>query len=555
MKPGMPQAVETGEEDCPVFPEDLLVTAEGIRNYDWPVSHRDLLDFGQGLEHDLAAFFRGHPDQEQILPYKIASKNFVTTVCACFQGELLAHRLRERNRVLRAPESWKTWPNIFSGNAPPDPPYLAGMYRTQKSRSLWRRALNPATLRKAVKAIRPGKGGGLQVDGLKLGKPPEGKPGEIIIATQRLPLISRHAGSVEQDVYLCASARWFGPVYGDEAEAALRAHDRLIDRRIMEIIGDNYNTRGIALSAFTKTYLENVLARYVTLIRIHADRLKTRGDIPRLLWTGTGGYIWDVILRCEVRRRGGGVVAHDHGGGVPHLDHPEKGWVEMWSCDEFVTYSAEQVRTFKSFMHKWPNLDRNLPEISCIAESAAAAPSFTVFGKFSSPDPKIETVRIFTTLYSSEEGRGLPLYPHMPYIDWHARLIGHLKRAGYSVSIKPHPESVLKAPRAFADVLGADIVEKSLEGMDPGFDLYIFDLSNTSVLQTALMTNKPVLVVDFSVMEWRDDALALFQKRCGYVKGFYEGSRMCVDWDALEEQIRQAAQKSNDREFASAFYF
>ncbi|MCI5059464.1 MAG: hypothetical protein MRY79_00165, partial [Alphaproteobacteria bacterium] len=398
------------------------------------------------------------------------------------------------------------------------------------------------------------KGKGLSIDGLKIGKPDNSKLEQAIIATQRLPLISKHAENIKNEIYLHPSVNWFEKITKITLEETANQHDTLIDRQIIEIIKKLYTKRNIELSQTNENYLLEVLKEFICLINIHMNRLSRRDDIPHTIWTGTGGHMWDIMLRSEVKRRGHTVIAHDHGGGVPHLDHPEKGWVEMWACDEFVTYSEEQVKTFNMFKDTWPNLDKDLPEITSFP-STEEKPDFKTYEKFLNPEPEIKKIRIFSTIYSSEEGRGLPIYPHIPYIDWQARLISHLKESGYEVSFKPHPDSRLSAPKSYKNILDADIIEQSLESMEEDFDLYIFDLSNTSVLQTALFTNKPVLIVDFSVMEWREDAFDLFTKRCGYVKGFYEGSRMCVDWEELTKQVGQAAIKSNNHEFASIYYF
>ena len=245
----------------------------------------------------------------------------------------------------------------------------------------------------------------------------------------------------------------------------------------------------------------------------------------------------------------------DHGGGVPHLDHPEKGWIEMWSCDKFVTYSDEQVRTFKQFMHGWPNLDKKLPVVESLESRPENSGRIHEFPRFKKGFAGVKSVRIFSTIYSSEDGRGLPIYPHMAYIDWQARLIGYLKDGGYDVTFKPHPDSCLAPPRAYESRLGAKIIETPFDSMDQDFDLYIFDLSNTSVLQPALLSNKPVLVIDFSVMNWREDAKILFERRCGYIQGYYEGNRMMIDWAQLEPQIKKAAERCNDHAFAKKYYF
>lgn len=538
----------------PVSPEDMTITRDGIEPYLWPIQHSDLIDFGQNLEAKLSKFLREYPDQEQAVLHKIASKNYVTSICTCFQGDLLSQRFEKNNLILDAPSNWDVWPNIFQGEAPPRPFYLDALKAIKKEKTFFQKITTPGLLKKAIKKLSFKKGELLTIEGLKVTPYPKKGGQKFIVATQRLPLISRHAGTVQESVYLYGSQRWFVEVSDELLADKLVSQDDSIDKAVIEIIKDCYKDSGVVLSKSNEQYLYSVLAEYITLIKIHMDRLKEVEDLPQILWTGTGGHVWDVMARCEVKRRGGKVIAHDHGGGVPHLNHPEKGWVEMWSCDEFMTYSEEQANTFTKFMKEWPNLDVDLPKITFVA-SQYEGERFGSENRLETKDTGIKNIRIFSTIYSSEEGRGLPIYPHIAYIDWQARLISKLQDEGYNVSFKPHPESRLKTPSSFSSVLKADVIEDPLDQMDKNFDLYIFDLSNTSVLQTALMTDKPIVIVDFGVMEWRQDAFDLFQKRCGYLKGFYKDNRMCVDWEELNKQIKLAAQRFDDHKFASSYYF
>lgn len=535
-------------------PALATMTPDGIEGYYWPISHQDILTFGQNLEQALAKFLRDYPDQQEILPYKIAAKNFVTSICACFQGELLRHRFAQDSAQLHLAQDWQVWGPIFAGQAPPMPGYLQALQTPQKPPTLFQRLLNPANFLRALKKVRLTQAAAPQIDGLFIGKPAQDKLQDVIVTTQRLALIARHAEETEKPVYLCSSLLWFSALQEDECSAELASANTLIDQQILSMIESAYSAFDLQIMAANKAYLQHILQHFVAMIKIHLRGLTQRSDMPAFLWTGSGGHIWDVMLRCEVKRRGGSVIAHDHGGGIPHLDHPEKGWVELWSCDEFIMYSAEQAKTFKMFMHSWPNLDKDLPEIRSLPKKENKA-AFITYDKFLEDKPEIKKIRLFSTLYSSEEGRGFPLFPHIAYVDWHARVLSRLKQSGYEVSLKPHPESRIKAPSSFRSVLGFDVIEKSLEGMGEDFDVYIFDLSNTSVFETALMTNKPVIVIDFGVMNWRPDAFDLLKTRCGYVKGFYQGSRMCVHWDELLDQIQAAALISNNREFAQTYYF
>ncbi len=547
-------ASEDDLQKCPainVDPADLDISAQGISNFYWPYSHKEIVSFGSSLEYGLADILSNYPDQTMALAYKIAAKNFVLSVATCFMGEILLHRLNARHETLNLPEDWKIWRAFLKNEAPPDPFYL-DQIKNHKTASV----SAPLKRFKSVKSVsallmRASLGRlGVRLDGLYLPKYSLLPPANAIFATQRLSLIREHALLVSEPVYLCHSMQFFYPI--SEADINSDLSSDTLHKDIMDIVCKLFVSHGANIRPYIISYLGDSLNKYVHAIRIHMDRLRHMPELPRRLWTGTAGNLWDVMLRCAVLQCGGEVVSHDHGGGVPQLNHPEKGWIEMWSCNRFICYGEEQAKTFRMFIGEWPCLDKNPPAIESLKKSSPRG-EIAELKRYKEDDFSIKSVRIFSTVYSSEDGRGLPLYPHVSYIDWQSRLIGYLKGADYDVTFRPHPDSRLPPPD-YETKLDAAIINVPFDQMDNDFDLYIFDLSNTSVLQTALLTNKPILIIDFGIYEWRDDAKKLLQKRCGFVEGYYEGSRMMIDWQELDRQIRHSARLCNNHDFARKFY-
>ena len=65
---------------------------------------------------------------------------------------------------------------------------------------------------------------------------------------------------------------------------------------------------------------------------------------------------------------------------------------------------------------------------------------------------------------------------------------------------KPHPESTIPVPQVFIRDFGVKIVEERFEEMAEKPDLYLFDVTNTSVFKPCLLTNIPVAIIDFDVV-------------------------------------------------------
>jgi len=545
---------EAAENTVQLSIPDLKVSEKGVTNFFWPVQYGELIDFGQFLEHKLANFLREHKKQEDVIPYKIASKHFVTTVCAIFQALLLKKRMEENDKQPIIPNDCDLWLAVMNDRAPKDfPAYINAMSLIEKpsNNRILQLLKDPYSFTKKIKTLKISASGNVKTGNLYLKKPSTHGAQNAIAATQRISLIQEQAAKISNPVYLISSQTFFTSIDHNQKDSIV--FDGQLFNSFLSIVSQSFDEFNIALPDHQKSYLSKTLESYVKNISVHMSRLQKQDNIPSQLWTGTGGHVWDTMLRCEVKRRGGKVIAFDHGGGTSHLNHPEKGWVEMWSCDEFVTYNQTQVKNTKRYLPAWPILDEKSPKISSVKSAALERGNEFSNSKNVQKHP-IKKACLLSTIYSIEDGRGFPLFPYIPYIDWQSRLMCSVKGLGYDISFKPHPDSRFSPP-GYKKQLDINVIDRNFEDIKDDYDLYIFDLTNTSVFQPALKSNKPVLVVNFEQMKWDAEGKRMIKNRCGYLKGWHdESNRMQIDWDNLEASINSAQLKCYDNEFVHKFY-
>lgn len=551
----MSQAVQKNiSQTIHLPPLEKDITADGIQNYFWPIGFREIADFGKKLQYALADYLRNYPDQEEILNYKILIKHYVCEVCGVFQGDLLRERIKDMDVDIDVSSNWLFYPYTLNETPPPYPRILENLKNIKASPSFLQRLKQPKRILKVLSKVRPFEKGGIKVDGLLLMKPTADDLENAIITTQRTEIISIHAKKVDKPVFLCRSDKWFNEVNNEEIGLARQNINPEIVSDILSIIYNLYKTFDIEPKPYAKKYLEDCMKEFFAIISIHTNRLKRRQDIPKQIWTGTSGNIWDMMLRLESLKREGVVTAHDHSGDRAHAENYEMGWIEMYGATYFATFSEKQAESLRTYIGKWPVLDKNPPEII----SVGSKKNKQVMAKHEEvrSEPKnIKKVLLFSTVYDRDRGRGNPIFPMISYIDWQARLIGHLNKWGYQVYLKPHPESPLAPPQVFTEELNVTIINGRFEDMSERMDLYFFDFTQTSVFKPAILTDIPIVFVDFKGLDWVEGARELLEKRAEVLEGYFdENNRVHVNWEEIQKALETSIEKVSNTEFVDRYY-
>lgn len=524
----------------------------GIKNYYWPIPFKDIQKFGRELEYRLAQYLREYPDQEDILSYKVLIKHYVCEVCGLFQGDILREGTKDIEVKLEG--DWLFFPYTQKKYPPPFPQILQNLKKSKAAPSLLQRLNQPKRILKVLKNLKFSDVGQLKIDHLYLSKITSDNIEKNIITTQRTEIISLHAKNISEKVFLCASQRWFSEVTKEDVLQATSLFNNNIANEILEIIRALYKECGVQFEQYAHDYLLSLMKKFHAVITVHRNRLKVRNDIPRHIWTGTSGNIWDMMLRLETLSRGGRVVAHDHSGDRAHAKNFEMGWIEMYGATAFATFSEKQAEALRNNIKEWPVLDKNPPEIIAVQKNvknntvAKSLPVNDIAGK-----PK--KILLFSTVYDRDRGRGNPIFSMVPYIDWQIRLVSHLKEWGYDVYMKPHPESPLMPPQILKEKWNVKIIEGRFEDMKENMDLYFFDFTQTSVFKPAILSGKPIVMVDFKGLEWNEAAKESLEKRVEIVNGYFDSqNRIQADWSEIEMAILNSTSKSDNQEFIEKFY-
>ncbi len=280
----------------------------------------------------------------------------------------------------------------------------------------------------------------------------------------------------------------------------------------------------ITLDLFLKTFI------FLNSLKIHISRLK-----PMNLFIGCSGNLFLRMISIAVRDNGGMVTGFIHGEPVIYK-WDKYSWLELSTVDRFITYTERSAKTMASLLETYPPLKKNTVKI----EGAETRSFYDIWQRESKkPIPKrIERVMVIASYYSDENklGQGIA-FPELMQLDWELRIIDILKKAGYKVIYKKHPE----VPSSKIHGLPVDSFDGTVKSINDSFedvmdyaDAYVFYFTRSTPLCHALCTNKPLIYINGGWEEWIPEMYVPFSKRCRIVSSYFdERNRLIINEEGL----------------------
>lgn len=516
------------------------VTAEGLKDFVWPVSWQEHAAFRDSFIGSYAEIVRdkiNRQDEDGDL-LAILAMEFVQEAMRGWFTAVLLRRFGRRGEQIAAP-----WLN---GNTFDDP----AIWRPNRDRIDFLRNRFPASGWRGL--LRPLLGL-LQDDGMSWQWPQTVDFRSRVIATNASALTRQHADTVGEKPVLVSLRYWFG-----------EASDKLPDKLSNHMLHANTVTQVIAglteaaarngdeLPASLLRHLEDWLNAAAPVCRWHLQwLLKHRKSLPDRLWTGSGGYIFRRILHTAVRRAGGRVWSHDHGSGLGLFDTLDTNLTEFVTPDTFVTFSPKQAQGYRLQRREAFRLRADWPEVEAVKTTASAAPLRPL--KPASPLP----CRRIVFVANQYRGEKIPLTPiefDLVAADWQARLFTRLRSIGYEVQIRAHPDSPSPPPESFGRSLGVRQALGNFADALAGADIVILDYLHTTVLRDVLLSGKPVLTFEFGHCSPNAVAASTLANRIRFVPGWYDDrNRAQTEWSELARVIEEACDMAGDDRFLELF--
>ena len=528
-----------------LHPSDMEIGANGVPGAGWPLTLDELRASRDRFLSDLYAWIRLQSvdrDPEAELVW-INAAPLTMEVMRLFNAWVVIERLRGLDRLPKARSDRNgLFDRLSQGQVPEQSILATATLRGIADDPSWRKVLRTAKYALGNAPIRY--------------KPRRLIRPETDIVTFTVdPLTTAHAHRSDRPVVLSKFDEWLttGDVTTEAKDRGLNDEARLA---VLSLIKGLFARAGAPLTAGLERHLAEFLDLFAGRTRLYLEDLeKRRDDLPRQFWPGTGGILYNRVFARAVQKAGGEVTGHDHSSSSGWWRARERVVNELNSVDRFVTYGEKIAdglrRDLDPALLGRPN---RIPEIVALTDTSPSAPCEAPAAQSSRAHEAARTVMYVMNLYAGDSMGLWPVMPDLIAVDWQIRLLRRLRRAGYQVLLKPHPESHCPVPTGFAERLDAEIVGGSCQDAMPQADLLLFDFPGATCLLHALRGRQPIVLVDFPYLELDDDARGLLEQRVALVPGHLdERGRATVDWNLLEDALAIAPQRL-DRGFVDAYF-
>ncbi len=529
----------------------MTVDEHGVRGFVWPLGRHEVVAVRDAIPPLVVEAARGErsSDEEAEL-LSIVFGGFVNEVLGLYQAHALNRRLRALGYRPMAPPGTRYLAAVAS-EAPPWPsPFLESLERGVLRDSRGVRAML-SRMRTDLRWNGP--------------SPAIARPYDRerdIGAIQRLPLIHRRARVVPEAVRFRDRGQWFGPLDGWATQRSQQATwGGVVVEKALKAAHVGFAAGNEELPGYLDGYLRDWLVQAMGLSHLRlAHMLDLPEGLPRHLWTGNGGSVWNRILRHATRRLGGTVTGHDHGNGTGHLVSILPTLMEFESCDTFVTFTPTQAECLQKGLRPDLLIPPNAPKIIAAplprdgSSAAKRVHPRRPRSRGNGIAPAIRTVMYPSSFYHGDGPNYTVLIPDMVALDWEARLFSHLSHWGYRILHKPHPYSVALPPAGFAQAFGGTTLLDRFESVMHLADAFVFVSPQSTTFVAMLESGKPMVFVDPGLFEWVPKAYEMLRRRCRIVRGWFDdANRLQVDWDELRGAIQESGDLK-DTAFLDSYY-
>lgn len=272
----------------------------------------------------------------------------------------------------------------------------------------------------------------------------------------------------------------------------------------------------------------------------------TLRDLPRHLWSATGGKPAARAIGLEVIRRGGHVTRFDHGGSTPLVEVIEPTVLgELSVSTEFVVgtkASAQAVEAMRP--ERFTSAYRHVTVRGLDGDPGLARLPLT-----SDRRPTRRKVVYASTILRGFRQYHPPLLADPVYLDWQLRLAEMMQAMPIDLLCKPHPEGLLRGQvHPLAAV--APTSAKRFEEVMAEADVFVFDYWQSTTVSEALCTDRPVVLLDMGNPLFTPEVRAMAERRCRIVRVRFDDRNLPqVDAGELEQALCGGSDRADPSEF------
>ncbi len=549
----------------PLFPEQQVYDAGTTEFRSWPVARHEVSTFMEAIASEVSNLCLSNQKMLNAQEFKVSFPFFLQHAVTLFHWNLVFSRIRSTGQEVDIPIGMKTLSAIAANQELPLPSFLNVLITAFPSRGLSHyvnKALRPKKINKHSGRVNQNAVAVKVLEGAERVDYPRIRSAKFfhrfapfaILATTRGDLLRRHAQLADGRVLYTTHRHWFHPLAEQRVRSLSECLASEMPDAAMDILKKHFIQLGDgSFPDHCRISIDRCLRMFMAGVGIHMERLRHRGRaLPRELWTGSGGNLWDRMLRTVVRERGGQVVGHDHAGGVSWMSWPLNFMNEFYACDRYVTYNERHAGHIRQTGKLVSPLEQGGGEILSCADKRLLEVGEHPGSKCRRSKKKIMYVG---GLYRGEQLSLTPMFPALAMSDWEVRLFIALTKEGHQVLYKPHPSDQVGIPSKVLASLGVQKITGNFETVIGMADVCMFMTAASTTFSSALSTTVPIVLLDFKQFEWYPEARELAARRCVLVQGdFDESNRMVADFNEVLAAVKSAPDLAHDRAFIDAYY-
>jgi len=309
---------------------NFQLSKNGIKNFHWPVNQKKMKNFIHSMILDSVNFLQSC-DGNCCKKLKITNTYFPFVIAHNYQAKIVAESLSTINSNEK-----KDYIDLE---------YLEKKYDNYLS--IARKGLKSKHGKQRFESLKHFLITLIRNDGLIRGNINLIDFNNAIVSTGKNPLLIRYLSKKKQKAYLISLAQFFPSA----SEANL---NKYIQEHISEYVLDQtfFQYLDMYKSILNKVDLNLDLSEVVNwhkeffiCIDYYQEILKNSTKIPKVLYIGTEGILWNKLLAIETRKRGGEVIVFDHANGTNLSIDSATVFYDFQELDSFVTFSE----VFKSY--------------------------------------------------------------------------------------------------------------------------------------------------------------------------------------------------------------
>lgn len=356
-------------------------------------------------------------------------------------------------------------------------------------------------------------------------------------------------------IRLKSTGDWFSMSHDVKLSQNQKVKIPLLCNDLVQRIKNIGNSYDLELTKLQLKYLHDIANELLlsTMKCLNSLKKYISTQKPLNLLIGSGGNHFARMLSIAVRDNGGTVTGFKHGEPVIYLSDYYS-WIELSTVDRFITYTEHSANAIETVLDTYPPIIDN-----CVKIEGAATRMFHDLWQIESKKPlpeKIDRVMVIAKglQFDNKISQGIAL-PQLIQIDMELRIINILKKAGYKVVFKNHPDGDLSD--SIIDLFGSNVqvVSERLERVMNYADAFLFYHSQTTTFGHALCTNKPIIYINGGWEALLPEIYELIAKRCYIVSAhFDERNRLIINEEELLNALSRKPAEPNT-EFVEKYMF